>query len=88
MASQSGESQRNMLNLIVLWDVTGLWNLERLTLVCPKAGSTTRESVEEHWEIQMPHPGLLDVATMAPETVEDLPMSLKQSARAQAKTND
>ena len=74
------------MNLVVLWDTDSLWNLERLTLVCPKAGGVTRESVETHWEIQIPHPALLETAMVPTNAAGDLPMSLKSTAK-RAKTN-
>ena len=79
---------RNVVNLVVLWDVTGLRNLERLTLVCPKAGSTTRDSVEQHWEIQIPHPADLESSKSETQVVEDLEITLKQNAKASSNKND
>lgn len=88
MQSAPGQPIRGLLNLVVLWDVTGLRNLERLTLVCPKAGSTTRDSVEQHWEIQIPHPAYLQESGPQFEVVEDLEMSLRPETRRQANKND
>jgi hypothetical protein len=62
--------------------------LEKLTLICPKAGSTTRESVEQHWEIHIPHPAHLQKPEPTVEGVEDLEISLKPQVRAQANKND
>jgi hypothetical protein len=87
MPAETGEPTRSLLNLVVLWDVSGLRNLEKLTLVCPKAGSTTRDSVEQHWEIQIPHPAHLQEPMPRVEAVEDLEISLKPRLRRQAHEN-
>jgi hypothetical protein len=46
------------LNLAILWEVSSDYNLQRLLLSCPKAGDTTRASVEAYWTIPIPHPAL------------------------------
>jgi hypothetical protein len=88
MNSGPENSQRSLLNLVVLWEVSGLRNLEKLILVCPKAGSTTRDSVEQHWEIQIPHPAHSQGLGQFVESVEDLEITLKPQARTQANKND
>jgi hypothetical protein len=88
MRSNSGQSVSSPLNLVVLWDLSGLRNLERLTLVCPKAGSTTRDSVEQHWEIQIPHPADSLTTEAGTAITEDLEISLKPQDRRQANSND
>jgi hypothetical protein len=87
MNSGSDQSHQNLLNLVVLWEVSGLRNLEKLVLVCPKAGSTTRDSVEQHWEIQIPHPAQSQEPGQLVESVEDLEITLKPQARRQANKN-
>jgi hypothetical protein len=77
----NAERTKDRLNLIVLWDLDNLWNLDKLTLVCPKAGGLTRESVEQYWEIQIPHPALIQASEQKPVVVEDVPMTLKVAAK-------
>jgi hypothetical protein len=88
MNSGPGLSQPSLLNLVVLWEVSGLRNLEKLTLVCPKAGSTTRDSVEQYWEIHIPHPAHSQEPQQFAETVEDLEITFKSQTRRQANKND
>jgi hypothetical protein len=88
MQSKSGQPACSLLNLVILWDLSSLRNLERLTLVCPKAGSTTRDSVEQHWEIQIPHPADSMKTEPGITIVEDLEISLKPQGRQQASKND
>ncbi len=87
MEANSGNPENPILNLVVLWDVTSRQNLEPLILACPKAGSETRESVEEHWQIEIPHPAQLIAATDTQQT-DELEITLKQSARKLAINND
>jgi hypothetical protein len=69
------------VNLIVIWDVdyrhsfTGLW------LACPKAGATTRESVELYWQEPIPHPALLEVANEA-DSKGPSPLQLQRKTHA------
>lgn len=46
----------DVLRLLVLWDVdcTGLSG--ELLLVCPRRGAETRDSLEVHWMVPIPHP--------------------------------
>ena len=45
------------VNLVVLWDVVrGSFNGLSLALACPKAGGTTKASVEAHWYREFQHP--------------------------------
>lgn len=43
-------------NLLLLWDVTAEGILDEVQLACPKGGDITRESVETHWIVPVPHP--------------------------------
>jgi hypothetical protein len=47
---------RPSLNLLVLWEADAAYILRRLSLVCPKVGALTRESVAAYWSIEIPHP--------------------------------
>jgi len=88
-AFMTGESKPSdaRLNLVILWDLDPLWNLEKLTLVCPKAGGLTRESVEVYWEVQLPHPALLETAEVPLVETEDLPITLKKAIPDKARKN-
>jgi hypothetical protein len=52
----SAAELRPSLNLLVLWDTDTAYTLRRLSLVCPKVGDLTRESVAAYWMIEIPHP--------------------------------
>ena len=41
----SAAELRPSLNLLVLWETDVVYTLRRLSLVCPKVGAMTRESV-------------------------------------------
>jgi hypothetical protein len=61
------------INLVVLWDVNrGSFTGLKLTVVCPKAGRETRESVEAYWERELLHPA----AAAQVETADDAPDDL------------
>lgn len=44
------QQQTDGPNLIYLWDVNGDYFVDRLKLICPKAGGDTRSSIEIHWQ--------------------------------------
>ena len=54
----SAAEMRPSLNLLVLWETDAAYILRRLSLVCPKVGSLTRESVAAYWTIEIPHPNV------------------------------
>jgi hypothetical protein len=47
---------RPSLNLLVLWETDAAFTLRRLSLVCPRVGGLTRESVAAYWTVEIPHP--------------------------------
>jgi hypothetical protein len=49
---------RPSLNLLVLWKADAAYTLRCLSLVCPKVGGLTRESVTAYWTIEIPHPNV------------------------------
>jgi transcriptional regulator with XRE-family HTH domain len=55
-AVPSAAEMRPSLNLLVLWETDAAYTLRRLSLVCPKVGALTRESVAAYWTIEIPHP--------------------------------
>jgi hypothetical protein len=55
-AAPSAAELRPSLNLLVLWETDAAYTLRRLSLVCPKVGALTRESVAAYWTIEIPHP--------------------------------
>jgi hypothetical protein len=52
----SAAEVRPSLNLLVLWETDAAYTLRRLSLVCPKVGGLTRESVAAYWVTEIPHP--------------------------------
>ncbi len=71
------------VNLLILWEVNPLYNLETLSMACPKAGGETKESVIAHWHSKIPEEILFGNLTRENTTkavVEDLPISLNASA--------
>jgi len=42
----------------VLWETDAAYTLRRLSLVCPKVGALTRESVAAYWMTEIPHPNV------------------------------
>src|SRR6267142_4168191 len=70
----SAAQLRPSLNLLVLWEADAAYTLRRLSLVCPKVGGLTRESVAAYWTIEIPHPNVSRVlATSSGHTPEVLP---------------
>jgi hypothetical protein len=65
----SAAELRPSLNLLVLWEADGAYTLRRLSLVCPKVGALTRESVAAYWAVEIPHPAVAPVtaADQSPE---------------------
>jgi hypothetical protein len=57
-AAPSAAELRPSLNLLVLWDTDAAYTLRRLSLVCPKVGGLTRESVAAYWTVEIPHPNV------------------------------
>jgi len=51
-----GEEAVEVLKLLVLWDVDRLGLDGELLLVCPKRGAETKDSLEVHWMVPIPHP--------------------------------
>ena len=72
------------VNLLILWDVTPSYNLEVLSMACPKAGAETKESVIAHWHCKIPEEilfgNLIPESNLKKVEVEDLPISLNVSA--------
>ena len=57
-AAPSAAEMRPSLNLLVLWETDAAYTLRRLSLVCPKVGALTRESVAAYWMTEIPHPNV------------------------------
>jgi hypothetical protein len=87
-AAPSVAELRPSLNLLVLWETDAAYTLRRLSLVCPKVGALTRESVAAYWTIELPHPTVArrptpaaDHAPEAPtDTRDDLEIRLRHPA--------
>ena len=83
-----GAELRPSLNLLVLWETDAAYTLRRLSLVCPKVGALTRESVAAYWTIEIPHPTMSPAAAppggRAPEVPtaarDDLAIRLRRPA--------
>jgi hypothetical protein len=72
------EDANTALNLVMLWEVTSAYRLKELRLVCPRSGGLTRESVQWHWDVTIPHPALAVEGQPPTEQVDDLDISLDE----------
>ena len=68
---------RPSLNLLVLWETDAAYTLRRLSLVCPKVGALTRESVAAYWTIEIPHPTVARAPTPAGDYAPEAPMDTR-----------
>jgi hypothetical protein len=59
----SSAEMRPSLNLLVLWETDAAFTLRRLSLVCPRVGGLTRESVAAYWTVEIPHPAVARAQT-------------------------
>jgi hypothetical protein len=73
----SAAEMRPSLNLLVLWETDAAYTLRRLSLVCPKVGALTRESVAAYWTVEIPHPSV----SRAPATAADHTPEVPTDAR-------
>jgi hypothetical protein len=69
----SAAELRPSLNLLVLWEADAAYTLRRLSLVCPKIGALTRESVAVYWMIEIPHPAVARAPVTAADHPPDVP---------------
>jgi hypothetical protein len=72
----SAAELRPSLNLLVLWEADAAYTLWRLSLVCPKVGALTRESVAAYWSIEIPHPAVARAAVTAADHPLDVPTDI------------
>jgi hypothetical protein len=92
------EHEHDPLNLLVIWDVTRQYVFRGLSLVCPKDGDITRDSVEKYWEktiplsASTPRPAESRPAETAADSaaadVEDLPLTPKKPRTGTDPTDD
>jgi hypothetical protein len=68
-----GAELRPSLNLLVLWGTDAAYTLRRLSLVCPKVGALTRESVAAYWTVEIPHPAVARAPVTAANPSLDVP---------------
>jgi hypothetical protein len=62
-----------LLSLVILWEVTRDYRLDGLLLACPRAGDTTRTSVQLYWgPISVPHPALSVEGDSTAHDIDDL----------------
>lgn len=59
------------VNLIVMWDADNKYNLDSVTLICPKTGGITRDSVSNYWSILVPNPIMQLVPSIPGKAEED-----------------
>jgi hypothetical protein len=84
----SAAELRPSLNLLVLWEADAGYTLRRLSLVCPRVGALTRESVAAYWVTEIPHPNVWrsTAAVPLPEAVmegrDDLEIRLRREVEA------
>jgi hypothetical protein len=69
----SAAELRPSLNLLVLWEADAAYTLRRLSLVCPKIGALTRESVAVYWTVEIPHPNVW--RTTSPAAMPEAPVA-------------
>lgn len=63
----------DLLNLLFLWSSTADYSLRGdMILACPKSGALTRESVQLHWEVPVPHPALSIESIQQTDLPDDL----------------
>jgi hypothetical protein len=94
--ASSAAEMRPSLNLLVLWETDAAYTLRRLSLVCPKVGTLTRESVAVYWTVEIPHPAVgrapVTAAGQTPEvllgTGHDLAIRRRQPAAMASETPD
>jgi hypothetical protein len=92
----SAAEMRPSLNLLVLWETDAAYTLRRLSLVCPKVGALTRESVAVYWTVEIPHPAVgrapVTAAGQTPEVLSgaghDLEIRRRQPAAMASETPD
>jgi hypothetical protein len=87
-AAPSAAELRPSLNLLVLWETDAAYTLRRLSLVCPKVGGLTRESVAAYWTVEIPHPTVWRPTSPAPmpeasvEGRDDLEIRVRRGVEA------
>jgi hypothetical protein len=72
-----GAELRPSLNLLVLWETDAAYTLRRLSLVCPKVGALTRESVAAYWTIEIPHPMMSRAAVTPGSRAPEVPTAAR-----------
>ncbi len=82
----SGKDDDDPINLVAVWDVTSDYRLREISLVCPKAGNTSRSSVEKHWVWPLAPAGLLDSAPVTANSEGGVPADLPIEYLSEVKT--
>ena len=59
-------------SLLVLWDVDAKHRFAGLQLSCPRAGATTRASVQTYWSVPIVNPVIATVRATMPTLAEEL----------------
>lgn len=80
VSSDGVEIQDDVLNLLVLWEISSPYQLSSLCLVCPRNGKDTRASVEIHWQVPIEHPAFtiaMNANATEDQGEDNLPLKLK-----------
>lgn len=76
-------------NILLLWDAEPGYKLGKISLVCPKAGGLTKDSIELYWRCVVPESTLVRPIEMpafqGSADVIDLPLSLDMEAGSEAR---
>ncbi len=70
----------DVINLLVVWDVTYPYHLFEIVLACPKHANETKASVALYWEEPLPFVPATIIEVTPASQEEDLPISLNQPA--------
>lgn len=73
------------LHLIILWNLDGLGNLEKLWLVCPESYNQQTGEIKVHWVAELPNPLSEIQAPATPAPVPELQMKPREQKKAKEK---
>lgn len=78
-----GQWGEEIRNLVLLWHPDELFNLDSLSLACPKDGEGTK--AESHWQVPIPHPAVGTLSEIpAPTATDDLEIDLDEASASSA----
>ena len=76
------------LKLVVLWDVSFPYNLQPLTLACPRTSEPEQMLVEAHWYAPIPYPVPSASFTQGEQGDENLDDIIKKPKKSDSGTDD